>query len=132
MCVLHVISKTKSFKNYSEKTSIPTYKVVDKNDLKNTSKNKKWGIYRISFSVSNKEWNKFHLQIKDSIKFLKEHKKSLKYLFLKYEVDHAYLDFPIDSRLDKNVLVQNDYIPYELNKLCGDLKISINLSYYSS
>jgi hypothetical protein len=48
-----------------------------------------------------------------------------------FQPDELFLDFPIYSRLDGEIVNQNDYLPSKLISLAGELGLSIGISIYS-
>lgn len=70
-------------------------------------------------------------QIADAIRFLKENRADLQKLRTETSVQSRWLDFGIDCRIDRRkVVVQGEYLPIELIKLCGELDIEIGISIY--
>jgi hypothetical protein len=128
MCVLKVYSNIDSFRKFRERTRLPAYDSYEKGDerVKRIQTD-----YRISFDVSDKEWDDFNGQVQDAIMFLKEYKKDLTELFNTHEISDAYLDFPLWSRLDKNIIIQNNHLPGELVSLAGELYIGIEIAIYN-
>jgi len=129
MCVLKVYSDTNSFKAFSDNTNIPVHSCFDKGQAIKTNRLSK--EFRISFDVSEKEWDDFKGQVADAISFLEKHYAQIKNLFATHSITDACLDFPIWSRLDENIVNQNDYIPRELIKLAGELNIGIGMAIYA-
>jgi len=128
MCVLKVHSDTDSFKSFEKKTNIPSVKSSEKGEL--CGINKVRTDYKISFSVSDKEWDDFEGQVEDTIIFLRKHFDELEQLFKTHSVTSAYLDFPLYSRLDRNIANQNDHLPKELVQLAGNLSLGIEMAIY--
>jgi hypothetical protein len=85
----------------------------------------------ISLDVSDKEWDDFPGQAVDAISFLSIHHDELMKLLCNIEDVSACLDFPICSRLNSEIVNQNDYIPRELVSLAGKLNLEIGMSQYS-
>ena len=131
MCILKVYSDTESFVAFAETTKIPVFSKYEKGDIKNKTKNLKWNDYRISFDVSDKDWDKLSDQIKDAIYFLDKYFDELESLLSNPNIKFASLDFPIYSRLDENIVNQNDELPKELIILAGKLSLGIEMSIYS-
>ena len=129
MCVLKVYSDTNSFKAFSASTNIPVYNCHDKGEALTNKRLCK--EYRISFDVSDREWDEFEGQVSDTIAFLEKYYSQLKDLFATHLITDAYLDFPLWSRLDENIVNQNDHIPRELIKLAGELNIGIEMAIYA-
>ena len=131
MCILRNFSETNSFKAFAERSKLPVYSVHDATDVKNTRTNKTHGVFRISFDVSECEWDDFPGQVEDAIVFLSLHASSIRELVESHNVSDAFLDFPILSRLDGNIVNQIDRLPRELISLCARANIGIEMSQYS-
>lgn len=129
MCILKVYSNVDSFESFSKKTDIPVYSLHNKGDIK--YKDKKYSSYRISFGVSEKEWDDFEGQISDAILFLEKHYEQIQLLNDTITISDAYLDFPLWSRLDENIANQNNHIPRQLIRIAGKLNIGIEVAIYS-
>ncbi len=86
--------------------------------------------FQISLDVSDKDWDDIKGQIRDAIAFLTAWESELVALIAAHEVTDAYLDFPLYSRLDKNVINQNDHLPRELIVLAGRIGLGIEMSIY--
>lgn len=68
-------------------------------------------------------------QIKQATAFLTQHENDLRRISATSTVESCYLDFAYDCRLDGSaVAIQRDYLPSELLRLCGELKIGICLT----
>ena len=131
MCILKVYSDNTSFKPFSEITNIPVFSTYEKGDYRNKSLKLLRTNYRISFDVSEKEWNDLGGQIKDAIYFLEKYFDELKDLLSSEYITSADLDFPIYSRLNENIVNQNDHLPKELIMMAGKLSLGIVISIYS-
>jgi hypothetical protein len=131
MCVLQVYSDIESFKLFAKETNIPVYSTYEKGDYRNKTKNLKRTDYRISFDVSDKEWDNLEGQIDDAILFLKKYFNEIEFLLSNDNISSANLDFPVYSRLDENIVNQNDRLPSELIILAGKLSLGITMSAYS-
>ncbi len=131
MCVLKIYSDTFSFKAFSEDTDISVFSVFDKGEFRNKKKTRVSKENVLSLDVSDKEWDDFPGQVDDAIRFLSEHYEELQRLLCSSEDISACLDFPIYSRLNDEIVNQNDYIPRELVSLAGKLNLEIGMSQYS-
>jgi hypothetical protein len=131
MCVLKIYSDKNSFELFSKRTDLPVYSIYNKGELKNKKTHEKYSDFRISFDVSEKEWDDFEGQVNDSIKFMEKYTEQINELCNTHSISEAYLDFPIWSRLDDNIVNQNEFIPRELIKCAGRLNIGIELGIYS-
>lgn len=86
--------------------------------------------YRISFDVSKKEWDDIQGQIQDAIAFLSTWEAELITLIASHDAIDAYLDFPLYSRLDGNIVNQNDHLPKGLIALAGRIGLGIEMALY--
>lgn len=131
MCVLKIYSDTFSFKAFTETTDIPVFSVFDKGEFRNKKKTRVANENVLSLDVSDKDWDDFPGQASDAIRFLSEYNEDLQRLLCSSEDISACLDFPIYSRLNDEIVNQNDYIPSELVSLAGKLNLEIGMSQYS-
>jgi hypothetical protein len=131
MCFLKVYSDSDSFKSFEKTTNIPVYSRYDKNEQLGNGENHVSTDYRISLDVSDKEWDDFQGQVKDAILFLTQHHEELELLFKTHNITTAYLDFPIYSRLNGDIVNQNDHLPKELIMIAGRLSLGIEMAIYS-
>ncbi len=131
MCILKIYSDSCSFKKFSETTDVPVYSVFDKGEYRNKTKTRKCESYSISFDVSDMEWDEFPEQVMEAIDFLNKHFSSLSVLLSNYDIKNAYLDFPVYSRLNDEIVNQNDQLPKELISLAGKLGLGITMSIYA-
>jgi hypothetical protein len=70
-------------------------------------------------------------EVTEVIQFLKDHEQDLRHLGAMEGVVSLTLDFGYDLRIDgERCVVQYDYLPPELLKLCGSLSIGIELSLF--
>jgi hypothetical protein len=129
MCVLKVYSDTDSFKSFEKMTKVPVYSSYDKGYRQ--GKNHVRTDYKISFAVSDKNWDDLEGQIEDTILFLTKHYDDLEQLFKTHSITTAYLDFPIYSRLEGDIVNQNDHLPKELIVIAGKLSLGIEMAIYS-
>ena len=130
MCILKVHSNSHSFKEYAAQNSVPVYSVRDSGDVRRKSTGEMWKDNAISFDVSDREWDDFPGQVQDAISCLGEHRSALAELLAKPFISDAYLDFPLWSRIDGNIVNQNERLPKELVALCGALGIGIDIAIY--
>ena len=72
MCLLKIYSDVDSFDSFSKRTNLPIYSLHNKGELKNKYSDKKHTNYLISFDVSEKEWDDFDGQVRDTILFLEK------------------------------------------------------------
>ena len=131
MCILKVFSDTDSFKTFAQTTKIPVYSSYDKGEQLGNGKRPATTDYKISFDVSDKEWDDFKGQVEDTIFFLTKYYDELEQLFKTHNISTAYLDFPIYSRLYGEIVNQNDHLPKELIAIAGKLSLGIEMAIYS-
>ncbi|MGX5174337.1 hypothetical protein ACUR5C_09985 [Aliikangiella sp. IMCC44653] len=131
MCILRINSDTYSFKKFAEETKIPVYSVYDKGEFRNKKKTRVCREYTLSFDVSEKDWDDFPGQVTDALEFLSKYYNELSTLLVMTESVDAYLDFPIYSRLNEEIVNQNDHLPKELIAIAGRLNLGIEMSQYA-
>ena len=127
MCTLKIHSETISFLPYSEETNLPVISCQIKGQARGQRQNE---YHRISIEVSDKDWGDFKGQVTDAIKFLAEHEQELRLLISSHEATEAYLDFPLYSRLNENIINQNDHLPRQLIGLAGRIGLGIEMAIY--
>lgn len=86
--------------------------------------------HSISFNVSDLEWDNIQGQIKDAISFLTTWELELVRLIASNNTIEGCLNFPLYSRFDENIIVQNDNLPKKLITLAGRIGPSIEMSIY--
>lgn len=112
-------------------TRIPVFSIYDKGEKTGNKKRNIRTNYRISFDVSDKDWDDLDGQIEDTILFLMKHYDELEQLTKTHNISTAYLDFPLYSRLNGDIVNQNDHLPKELIAIAGKLSLGIEMSIYS-
>lgn len=80
--------------------------------------------------MSDKDWDDFKGQVADAIAFLAVNELELSKLITSHDGVDAYLDFPLYSRLDQNIVNQNDHLPRGLIILAGRLALGIEMAIY--
>ena len=108
---------------------MPVYSCADRGERKG-KKGAVFEKHRISFSVSEKEWDDIQGQIKDAISFLSRWEAELASLIASYNTIDAYLDFPLYSRLSGEIVNQNDHLPKALIVLAGRIGLGIEMAIY--
>ena len=129
MCILKIHSEKISFKKFCEATKIPVFSVTDKGEPR--GKTRVSETFVVSFDVSDAEWDEFSQQIDDAINFLTAHFGELNQLITEITDADGYLDFPIYSRLNNDIVNQNDHFPKKLINLAGKLNFGIEMAIYS-
>lgn len=87
--------------------------------------------YGISFDVSEQEWDDLPGQVQDAIAFLTLWEHEIINLMVSHEVTSAYLDFPVNSRLNDKTVGQCDHLPKELIAVAGRVGLGIEITMYS-
>ena len=59
------------------------------------------------------------------------HYDDLEQLFKSHNITTAYLDFPIYSRLEGDIVNHNDHLPKELIVIAGKLSLGIEMAIYT-
>lgn len=129
MCVLHVGSKTCSFRKFLKTTELPVYKSHEKGDKPFKTK-PPYEYYGFSCTFSEKDWDDLAGQVEDALSFLKEYEKELSDLINTYTIDDIRFDFPYNCWHTREIYVQCNYLPPELLLRAGKLNIGIELSLY--
>ncbi len=132
-CILRISGDKLDIDKLSKNLSIKPYGIFKKGDpvIKSKPEGRKIKCNEILFLASNADFDKLDKQIKDSIKFLQKNKLLIKRMTLNKFTDESVLDFGFDLRIGyNNVASQSDYFPFELLKICGELKIDLGVSLY--
>lgn len=130
MCFLKIQSETVSFLEYSKNTGLAIVSCHVKGRPRRGHPMEQYTCHRLSIAVSDKDWNDFEGQVSDAISFLTEHERELTHLIEVHEATAAYLDFPLYSRLNGDIINQNDHLPRELIKLAGRIGLGIEMAIY--
>ena len=130
MCVLHVNSKTQSFKNFIDKTLLPIYQSHEigeeiKIGLKGINKD-----YGFSCDVSKKPWTDFDGQLEDIRTFINKHRVDLISLKENYKDLGLRFDLPYELRIGEKYFTQTDYLPPDLLGLLAEFEIGLELTLY--
>lgn len=131
MCFLKIFSEVESFEPYAARTQIPVFKIHNRGDTPGRRIDKSQSAYRISFDVSDREWDDLPGQITDAIAFLEQHGSEIRSLIDSHPVSDAYLDFPVYSRLDGEIVSFTDHLPKRLVSLCAQAGLGIAITQYS-
>lgn len=124
-----------SFLNDSK---LKPYKIYRKGELpefpKNKSKKTPYKENGCYFDASKADFDNLDKQISDAIRFLKKNFKHFEVLpeYGFKKTDKPTLDFGIESRMNRNTVVQCDLFPSDLLLLCGQLGFGIELSQYQA
>ena len=131
MCVLHVTSKSSTFKAFLEKSKMPFYQSHEKGDQPKVGIKSPYEDFGFSSEVSGGEWDDLAGQFEDAFNFLKKYEPQIQNLIRQYSIDDIRLDFPYECRLDEQIFIQSDYLTPDLLYIAGKLGIGIELSHYA-
>jgi len=131
MCVLRIVSKTKSFKSLLEGMDIPTLSVFDAGEYRDKAKKRLCKNNQASLDVSEKEWDDLAGQVEDAINFLNKYTPELEEIFKRIDDVDAALDFPVNSILGEKWVTQGINFPKQLVSIAGKLKIGIGMTLYA-
>jgi hypothetical protein len=132
-CVLRIDGKYFNVVQFLSTTDLKPYeKHIKGEELKIKKRDKT--IHKTSgcsFELSKADFNRFDLQKKDAIRFLKENFDKLIeiYSFGLTKKENPTIDFAIETRMNE-VGAQFDYFEPELIKLAGSLDFGIEISQY--
>ena len=130
MCILRLSSKSTSFKSILENTNLPLISVYDAGEYRDLKKTRLCENNQATLEVSDKDWNDIEGQIEDAIGFFEQNKIDIQKLFKLISDLSAGLDFPINSKLDGNIVTHGIIYPNQLTKLAGNLNIDIGMTMY--
>ena len=88
-----------------------------------------WDTSGFTVEVSAASGEEFHKQIEDAILFLHRYRDELNLLAQMKELEDLRLDFGVSR---KNGFLQCSYLPPELLRLAGNLRIGIEISIYGA
>lgn len=132
-CILTISGRNLNVDAFTDTTKLRPYRKSYKGQPKFNTKpdGEKLSHSSLSIETSKADFDNLRKQIADTIRFLKRNKDKLTHIASTKGVDHAVLDFGIDLRIDKKmILTQSETFPSELLKLAGDLGLDIELSIY--
>jgi hypothetical protein len=132
-CVLRIEGEFFNVGQFLRSTNLKPYEKHIKGANLKIKKNDK-SIHKTSgcsFDLSDADFNRFDLQKKDAIRFLKDNFDKLKdiYSFGLTKKENPIIDFAIETRMN-DVGAQFDYFEPELIKLVGKLDFGIEISQY--
>lgn len=130
MCILRLSSRSVSFKPILDETKLPITSVYDAGEYRDTKRARLCQNNQATLDVSDKEWDDLQGQINDAICFLENHKGDIQKLFELVNDLSVGLDFPINSKLDGNIVTQGITFPGRLTSLAGSLNIDIGMTLY--
>lgn len=132
-CILRISGRNLDVDKLVQKSSLKPYQVYRRGQplFQSKPKGKKLQYSGAKFDVSNADFNEFEKQIKDCVRFLSKHKFTLRKLISYKGVDSAILDFGVEIEMGhNNIAFQSEFLPHEILKAAGDLKIGIEISHY--
>jgi len=130
MCILRLSSKTTSFKSILQDTNLPLISIYDAGEYRDLKKTRLCKSNQATLEISDKDWNDVESQIEDAISFFEQNKTEIQKLFELIKDLSAGLDFPINSKLDGNIVTHGIVYPSQLTKLAGYLNIDIGMTLY--
>ncbi len=132
-CVLRVEGESFKVDQFLKETGLKAYeKHVKGEKLTIPKKNKVTHVTSgCTFNLSKVDFDRFDLQKKDAIEFLKSNYDKLKIIFSfgLNQDENPTIDFAIETRMHE-VGAQFDYLEPELLKLSGNLDFGIEISQY--
>ncbi len=129
MCVLRLSGEV-SFSNYAAVTPLPVVYCDEKGEPRRSRPKLLAKDHGIAFRVSDIEWDDIQGQIEEAIQFLVLWEAELVELLNSHKPVRAFLDFPLYSRLDGNVINQNEHFPSTLIRIAGKIGLGIALGLY--
>jgi hypothetical protein len=130
-CVLSISGKELDIDAFVEQTGISGFRKSYKGHLRPGSKTKILEYFSASIVTSEADFNNLSGQIKDTETFLKTNKLKLSCITTTPGIDFANINFGVDSILDDEHLMQSFLFPPLLLSLCGELKLSLELTSYA-
>ena len=129
-CVLSIVGENLDVDDFVKKTRMPGFDISYKGDSLGVSAHRKKKFSGASIVTSSKDFDDLKGQIEDTARFLNEHKNNLKVIASTANIDHAIIDFGIDSIINENQLTQTFRFPKDLIELCAELRLEIEVSIY--
>lgn len=131
MCILRLYGDSHSFTLFAERTDMPVVSCRVKGEPRRKSSNEINSCHEISLNVSDQDWDDLPGQVRDAIAFLTKWECDIVSLLVTHEVTWAYLDFPVNSRLNDKIVGQCDHLPKELIAVAGRIGLGIEITTYS-
>lgn len=129
-CVLRISGENLDIDNFVKKTQMSGFDIWHKGDALGLSAHKKKKSSGASIITSDSDFHDIKGQIEDTVRFLINYKNNLKIIASTDNIDHAIIDFGIDSITNENQLTQTFRFPKDLIKLCAELHLEIEVSIY--
>jgi len=127
---LHIIGENLDVDAFVTNTKLAGFSKRYKGDPFGNSSHRKNKYSGASITTSSADFDNIKGQIDETIIFLSEHKPNLKVIASTLNVDHAWIDFGVDSTIGEDRLTQNFHFSKDLIKLCAELDIEIEISLY--
>lgn len=128
MTVIKLHSNRDSFRSFAERCPLKDVKALEKGEV--LSSRRVRDEYRLNIGFSRKDWDDLPGQVRDAKQFLKKHGGWIRQAMRGRKITSAYIDFPVDCRLNEKIAVQQDFFDSELLELCGRYGLGINLANY--
>lgn len=122
-CHLHVWLP-EGARAFADRLTLEPYSVTEKGEENPRRPGRRFEGARLSFDVSEADFDQLPQQFEDATAFLKQHEADVAVLA---SAGEAVLDFGYEPR---DVSVQVDRLPRELIRLAGRLGVEIELSLY--
>lgn len=131
MCDLHVSGRAM---DPSVGAPFAPYRVFRVGELRRPSRldGPRWNTSGFSVAVSDASWSDLRTQVSDACAFLDRNRNEIETLRATGAVEDMRLDFPVDLRIGKKVVVQFEFFPAELVARAGVLGLGLELSIYPS
>jgi hypothetical protein len=84
----------------------------------------------MNISVSDAPWSDLTAQVADAERFLEDHEEEIRRLSRFPGIEDLVLDFPVDQRIGRSVVVQSDRLPVSLVAAAGKLGLALEISIY--
>lgn len=130
-CVLRIMGEDFDPDAFEGKSKLPfdnkTHKGTPRFKTKPDSEKAPHSV--ISFIVSNADFHSPEKQIEDAKKYLIKNKEGLSHILNDKSIQHAFLDFGLQSSEDA---IQSIYLPQDIVSLAGELGIAIEISLYNN
>lgn len=129
MCFWRAESDHTSFKAFAAESQMPVYSCYDRGEASHRA-GRSHEEFRVSFDVSDAEWETVGPQAADAVAFLREWKAEIQRLCRTHRVSALALDFAVFSCLYGDTGEQCETYPAELISLMGELNVELRMSVY--
>ncbi len=129
-CVLRVSGRRFPAREFAKRTTLPVCSVQVLGEPRfpaSQPRGRKWLRSGVNVTVSDAEFSDLKRQVRDAIRFLAKHARTLRRIADRPDVEDLTLDFAIQRR---DVAAQFDHFPHALLLAAGKLRISLEVSSY--